>query len=109
MPENAYARWKPVENSLKRLKVLNLSDNFITESGFALLIKRLAGHPTLEKVVMKRNYMDERLFGHIRSALPYLKKLRHFDFSENRERVNRVVVVAEVAALRKANVIVEVS
>lgn len=93
----------------KKVKVLNLSNNFITDAGVGLILKNLAHHPTLEKLILRENFIGTDVFKIIKGYVSSLKKLKHFDMLENKEKIDRTVMKNEVANLRKANIIVEIS
>ena len=93
----------------KKAKILNLSSNFITENGVAIIIKQLNAHPGLEKVILRGNYISDRVFSILKAGAHGLKKLKYFDFSENREKINRTTVMMEVANLKKMNIFLEMN
>lgn len=93
----------------KKVKVLNLSNNFITDAGVGLILKNLAQHPSLEKLILRENFIGTDVFKIIKGYASSLKKLKHFDMLENKEKIDRTVLKNEVANLRKANIIVEIS
>ena len=65
-------------------KVLNLSENVVTNIGFEYLLKNLTAHPSLEKLHLRKNYTDEKVFDILKKYLPRLKKLKYFNLKDNR-------------------------
>lgn len=93
----------------KRLKVLNLDFNLISEIGFNLLVKKLADHPSLERVSLVDNYLDESVFRVLKDNAKKLKNLHRFVLRENRQFKNIASIKKEVAALKKLGISIEVS
>lgn len=92
----------------KKARVLNLSNNFITEAGVESLVKKLAGHPTLETIVLKGNYIEDKVFDMLRANAKNLKKLNQFNFAENKTLKDRSKIKLMIAELRKLGIRVEV-
>lgn len=93
----------------KKAKVLNLSANFITEVGVGSLIKNLASHPSIEKIILRENYIGENIFTLLRNSAQILKKIRHFDILDNQEKIDRGKIKTEVTNLRKLNIFLEIN
>lgn len=93
----------------KRLKTLNLDHNLISEIGFQHLLKKLADHPSLEKISLVDNYLDESVFKILKENTKKLRRLTKFVFDDNKQFKNVSSIKKEVTALRKLGIIVEVS
>lgn len=92
-----------------KLKCLILDSNLITESGFLLLLKKLSDHPSLEKISLADNQLEDGVFKTLRDSAKKLKKLSNFVFTDNKKFKNLGSIRKEVIALRKINIVVEVS
>lgn len=93
----------------KKAKTLNLTGNFITEVGVGSILKNLAAHPTLEKIILRQNYIGENIFSLLRNSTAIIKKIRFFDVRENQEKIDRSKIKTEVTALKKINIFLEIS
>ena len=93
----------------KRLKVLILDFNLISEIGFQLLIKKLTALATLEYISLVDNYLDESVFKFLKENSKMFKGLKRINLRENRQFKNITSLKKEVAALKKLGLIIDVS
>lgn len=93
---------------MKKAKVLNLSNNFITDIGVEIIIKNLQNHPSLESVILKNNFIEERIFDVLKVHAKHLKRLNYFCMTENRPLKDRVKIKNAIAELKKVNIRVEI-
>lgn len=92
----------------KNLKALNLSHNSITEIGFEQLLKKLAMHPTLERIYMMNNYLDDSVFVKLEQWVKKLKKINYFNFQNCSHFKNIVKIKKYVAALSKLGLKIDI-
>lgn len=92
----------------KKVRVLNLSNNFITEAGVESLVKKLAGHPSLETILLRGNFIEEKVFDLLRANAKNLKKLSQFNFADNKTLKDRSRIKMMIGELKKLGIRVEV-
>lgn len=92
----------------KRLKVLNLSYNFITDLGAEQILKKLASHPTLEKIYLTGNFIEEGIFQKLEDSAKTFKKINYFNFQENKGFKNMAKVKKHVSNLKRFGVKIDV-
>lgn len=92
----------------KKLKALNLSHNSITEIGFEQIIKRLALHPTLERIYLMNNYLDDSVFGKIEQWAKKLKKINYFNFQNCSQLKNIPKIKKYVSSLATTGIKIDI-
>lgn len=68
----------------RALKKLDLSRNRIKTLGFSVLVDKMAYHPSLEVVNLDHNYLDEQIFGVLKTSVNKLKSLKLISVQSNR-------------------------
>lgn len=66
------------------VKFVDLSYNQISSKGFDNILKKLYNHPTLEKINLKCNFLDEKIFKSLNNYSSKLVKLKYFNIQENK-------------------------
>ena len=92
----------------KRMKALNLSHNSITEIGFEQVLKKLATHPSLERVYLMNNYLDDSIFLRLEQWAKKLKKINYFNFQNCPQFKNMAKIKKYVNSLVKYGIKVDV-
>ena len=73
---------KEVNNS--KIKILDLSNNRITEIGFDMIMKKLYNHNNLKEIRLNGNYLDDKIFRTLNRYVNKLKSLKTFYFLDNK-------------------------
>lgn len=68
----------------KRIKVLNLNNNYITEIGVQRLLAKIANHNSLERILLANNYVGESVVDVIEPHVWSFKSINYFDFRESK-------------------------
>lgn len=68
----------------ERIRILDFSDNRITELGFEMILKKLYNHKYLREINLSGNYLDDKVFRYLDVYARKFKKLKRFYFSGNR-------------------------
>lgn len=66
------------------MKVVNLSENAITCEGFDYLLKNVVNHPSLEKLHLRGNFIEDKALELIRKNSSKFKKLKFFNLKDNK-------------------------
>ena len=66
-----------------------MNDNVLTQIGFSHLMKELHSHPTLEKISIRKNFLDDKVFDIIKKYQKKMTALHYFNFKENKIISNR--------------------
>ena len=94
--------------SQNKAKILNLNNNFLTEIGIDKLLKKICKHPSLQKISATGNYIGENITDIIKTHLPSLRLINHFDFAGSKCMKDKNKVCAIVTSWRKLSLKVEV-
>lgn len=92
----------------KKVKAINLSHNSITEIGFEQLLKKLSGHPTLERIYMMNNYLDDSVFVKLDQWSKKLKKINYFNFQNCTHFKNIVKIKKCINGLAKCGIKIDI-
>ena len=91
-----------------RIRELNLNNNTITEIGFEQIIKKLAAHPSLEKIHLMGNYLDDTVFIKLQQMIGKFKKIKYFNLRNCRQFKNIVQIGKYVRSLKRKGITVDV-
>lgn len=92
----------------KKVKAINLSHNSITEIGFEQLLKKLSTHPSLERIYMLNNYLDDSVFVKLEQWSKKLKKINYFNFQNCSHFKNIVKIKKYVNSLSKCGIKIDI-
>ena len=92
----------------KKVKIVDLSHNYITDTGVETILKKLGGHPTLESLILNGNYVEEKVFDVIKNHAKMLKKISYLNLKDNRTLKDRTKMKIAVSELKKLNIRVDV-
>ena len=92
----------------KKMRVLNLSFNFITDIGVEHIIKKLGSHPSLEKILLTGNFVEESIFPKIEEAVKSFKKINYFNFQENKGFKNMAKIKKHILNLKRFGIKIDV-
>ena len=92
----------------KKAKILNLGFNSISDRGFLQLLKRLSTHPSLEKVFLNHNNLQDGLFLKLEAYARKLKKITYFNFAHNSGLKDEALAKKYIRSFRRYGLIVEV-
>ena len=92
----------------KNLKALNLSHNAITEIGFEQILKKLSKHPSLERIYLMQNYLDDSIFVKLDKWAKKLGKINYFNFQHCSQFKNMVKIKKYVKSLNKRGLKIDV-
>lgn len=92
----------------KKVKAINLSHNSITEIGFEQLLKKLSGHPTLERVYLMNNYLDDSVFVKLEQWAKKLKKINYFNLQNCAHFKNMIKIKKYVNSLAKSGIRIDI-
>ena len=92
----------------KRVKAINLGHNSITEIGFEQLLKKLAAHPSLERVYLMNNYLDDSIFVKLEQYAKKLKKINYFNLQNCSHFKNMAKIKKYVNTLAKSGIKIDI-
>lgn len=92
----------------KKVKALNLSYNSITEIGFGQIIRKLASHPSLERIYMTHNYLDDSVFGKIEKWMKKFKCINYFNFQNCTHFKNMLKIKKYVKSFKKQGLKIDI-
>lgn len=92
----------------KKVKAINFSHNSITEIGFEQMLKKLALHPTLERVYLMNNYLDDSVFNKLEAWAKKIKKINYFNFQNCSHFKNMVKIKKQISALAKSGIKIDI-
>jgi hypothetical protein len=92
----------------KKMRILNLSYNFITDIGVEHVLKKLSSHPALEKIILTGNFIEESIFQKIEEAAKTFRKINYLNFQENKGFKNMAKIKKHISNLKRLGVKIEV-
>lgn len=92
----------------RKVKAVNLSHNSITEIGLEQMLKKLHTHPTLERIYMMNNYLDDSVFIKLEQWAKKLKKINYFNFKDSSHFKNVAKIKKYISSLMKLGIKVEI-
>ena len=91
----------------KKVKILDLTSNRITSDGVNFLLKKLAFHPTLERIIFANNNIDESVFKKIEDLSKQFKNIKSINVESNPCTKNLSKAKRTSTALSRINIKLE--
>lgn len=92
----------------KKVKALNLSHNNITDSGFLMLLKKLANHSSLERVYLVNNRLGDGVFVKLEKWVKRFKSIEYFNMQKCSGFKNMLRIKKYIKSLKKNGLKIEV-